>query len=891
MRWLNIFSARLRALLGREAILRDIDEELRLHIEMETESNVRRGMSHSEAKRAALLSFGNYDGARDAAYGVRGGGLMETLLQDIRYGARVLARHKAFTAVAVITLALGIGANTAIFSVVNELLLRPLPYRDAERIVMLWEVTPEGRHQNTTSRKNFLAWREQSKSFETLAAFSDQRANLTGVGDPEEVSTQIASSGLFNVLGVDAVVGRTFTKDDIQPGAPHVAVLGYGLWQRRFGGDRGVVGRPITLSGEPYTVIGVVPANFQWHIRSRSGTGKPAEVWTLLTMPASQSDTGGAWHGRFLSVVGRLKPGVSREQADAELKTIEARISEDDPQFSKGYSAEVIQVREQLVGNVRPALWLLLGAVGFVLLIACANVANLLLARAASREKEIALRTALGARRTRIVRQLLTESLMLALLGGLGGLALAWWGIQALVAISPRDLVNLQGVGLNLTVLGWTLAVVVVTGILFGLVPALEATRLDLNDTLKEGGKGSSGQSARSRGLRGALVVAEVALALVLLVSAGLLVKSFARLRNIDTGFRTDNVLTMVVRVPDTKYKEDSQFVNFFHQAEERIRALPGVRSVGIVNYLPLYGGLGSATGFAVEGRPAPPPGEEPSTNVRVSDAGYFQTIGIPVLRGRNFTEVEDAEARHVVIVSESFARKYFPGEDPVGKRVAVEMFDKPTPTEIVGVVGDVRYDSLTDAAEPTVYFPHPELTYPFMTLVIHADGDPTQLTPAIRREISGLDPEQPVSDVRTMTQVMAETVGRARFSTLLFGLFAGLATLLAAVGIFGVMNYSVTLRTREIGLRMALGAQPARVLVLVLRQGLVLTLVGVGLGLAVSLALTRVMSSLLFGVDATDPATFAAIVPLLTAVSLIACYIPARRATRIDPLVALRYE
>jgi predicted permease len=891
MRWLNIFSARLRALLGREAILRDIDEELRLHIEMETESNVRRGMSHSEAKRAALLSFGNYDGARDAAYGVRGGGLMETLLQDIRYGARVLARHKGFTAVAVITLALGIGANTAIFSVVNELLLRPLPYRDAERVVMLWEVTPEGRHQNTTSRKNFLAWREQSKSFETIAAFSDQRANLTGAGDPEEVSTQMASSGLFNVLGVDAVVGRTFTKDDIEPGAPRVAVLGYGLWQRRFGGDRGVVGRPITLSGEPYTVIGVVPANFQWHIRSRSGTGKPAEVWTLLTMPASQADAVGAWHGRFLSVVGRLKPGVSREQADAELKTIEARISEDDPQYSKGYSAEVIHVREQLVGNVRPALWLLLGAVGFVLLIACANVANLLLARAASREKEIALRTALGARRTRIVRQLLTESLLLALLGGLGGLALAWWGIQALVAISPRDLVNLQSVGLNLTVLWWTLAVVVVTGILFGFVPALEATRVDLNDTLKEGGKGASGQRARSRGLRGALVVAEVALALVLLVGAGLLVKSFARMRNIETGFRTDNILTMVVRLPEAKYNEDPKVVGFFRQTLERVRAIPGVRSVGIVNYLPLYGGLGSATGFAVEGRPAPPPGEEPSTNVRVSDAGYFGTIGIPVLRGRNFTEVEDAQARHVVIVSESFARKYFPGEDPVGKRVAVEMFDKPTPTEIVGVVGDVRYDSLTDAAEPTVYFPHPELTYSFMTLVIHADGDPTQLTPAIRREISGIDPDQPISDVRTMTQVMAETVGRARFSTLLFGIFAGLATLLAAVGIFGVMNYSVTLRTREIGLRMALGAQPARVLVLVLRQGLVLTLVGVGLGLAVSLALTRVMSSLLFGVDATDPATFAAIVPLLTTVSLIACYIPARRATRIDPLVALRYE
>jgi putative ABC transport system permease protein len=890
MSWLNIFYARLRALLGREAVIRDIDEELRLHIEMETESNVRRGMSHSEARRAARLSFGNFDQMRDAAYGVRGGGLMETLLQDIRYGARMLAKHKAFTLVAVITLALGIGANTAIFSVVNELLLRPLPYRDADRVMMLWEVTPTGRHQNSTSRKNFMAWREQGTSFETIAAFSDQRATLTGAGDPEEVAAQMASSGLFNLLGVDAVVGRTFTRDDIQPGAARVVVLSYGLWQRKFGGDRNVVGKPITLGGEPYTVVGVVPPNFQWHIRSRSGTGKPAEIWTLLTMPATQTDSN--WHGRFLSVVGRLKPGVSREQAEAELKTIEARISEDDPQHSKGFSAEVIPVREQLVGNVRPALWILLGAVGFVLLIACANVANLLLARAASREKEIAVRTALGARRSRIVRQLMTESVLLAVLGGVCGLGLAWWGIQALVAISPRDLVNLQGVGLNMTVLGWTLGIALLTGLLFGLVPALEATRVDLNDTLKEGGKSGTGQSARSRGLRGALVVAEVALALVLLVSAGLLVKSFARLRDIDTGFRQDNVLTFVVPVPITKYKEDSQFVNFFRQAEERIRALPGVRAVGMVNYLPLYGGLGSKTGFTIDGAPAPPPGEEPSTNVRVADAGYFGAINIPLLRGRNFTSYEDAEPHNVVLVSESFAQKYFPGEDPIGKRVAVEMFDgKPPLTEIVGVVGDVRYDSLTAEAEPTVYFPEPVLTYSSMTFAVHTDEDPTQLTPAVRREISALDPDQPVSDVRTMTQVMAETVGRARFSTLLFGLFAGLATLLAAVGIFGVMNYSVTLRTREIGLRMALGAQPARVLMLVLRQGLVLTLVGIGIGLALALAVTRVMSSLLFGVDATDPATYAAIVPVLAAVSLLACYIPARRATRIDPLVALRYE
>jgi putative ABC transport system permease protein len=485
----------------------------------------------------------------------------------------------------------------------------------------------------------------------------------------------------------------------------------------------------------------------------------------------------------------------------------------------------------------------------------------------------------------------LTESVLLALLGSLLGLALAWWGIKALVAISPRDLVNLQGVGLNLTVLGWTLAVSLLTGIIFGLAPALEATRLDLNDALKEGGKGAGGQSARSRGMRSVLVVVEIAMALILLASAGLMLKSFFRLQRIDTGFNTENVLTLVVRLPESKYKTDPQVVTFFRQALERVRALPGVKSAGIVNFLPLYGGLGSGTGFTIEGRPAPPPGQGPSTNVRVADAAYFGTMGIPLLRGRNFTEQEDSEARHVIIISESLARQYFPGEDPLGKRIAVSMFDKPNPTEIVGVVGDARYDSLTDEAQPTVYFPHPELAYEFMTLVIRTSGDPAEMAPAARRVISSLDPDQPVSDVRTMRQVLAERVARARFTTLLLGLFAGLATLLAAVGIFGVMNYAVTLRTREIGLRMALGAQPRRVLMLILRQGLLLTLAGIGAGLLGALALTRLMSSLLYGVSVTDPLTFAAIVFLLALVALVACYIPARRATRVDPLIALRYE
>ncbi|HEX8119431.1 MAG TPA: ABC transporter permease, partial [Pyrinomonadaceae bacterium] len=810
-----------------------------------------------------------------------------TLLQDVRFGARTLGRNPGFTLAAVLTLALGVGANTAIFSVVNELLLQPLPYRDAERLVLLWERSPGGMSQNPTSRANFRGWREQGTVFEGMAAFSDRSFALTGDGEPEEVSVQLATPELFRVLGVEPILGRTLSEEDARPDSPPTVVLSYGLWKRRYGADPAILGKRLTLNGVPVTVAGVLPQTFKWHIRTNANTGRPPEIWTLLAMPTE----GPATRGRSIFVVARLKPGVSLPQAEAEMKAIHARLEQDAPQFNKGYGTEVIPLRDQLVGNVRPALLVLLGAVGFVLLIACANVANLMLSKAAAREKEIALRTALGASRMRVVRQLLTESLLLSLLGSLLGLLVAWWGIKALAAISPRDVANLQGVGLNLTVLGWTLAVSLLTAAVFGLAPALEAARVDLNDALKEGSKGAGGQGGRGGRLRGALVVAEVALALVLLISAGLLLKSFDRLRHVDAGFDTGNVLTMALRPPSGKYRENRQLVTFFRQAAERIRAVPGVRAAGVVNFLPLHGGIGARTDYTVEGRPAPPPGHAPSTLVRVADGGYFGAMGIPILRGRNFTEAEEAEARHVVLISESLARQHFPGEDPIGKRITVPMSEKPAATEIVGIVGDVRYESLTDEAQPAVYLPPAELPYPFMTFVVRTAGDPASMAPAVRRELGAIDPDQPVSDVQTLSQVMADTVGRARFNTLLLGLFAGLATLLAAVGIFGVMNYSVALRTRELGLRMALGAQPGRVLLLVLRQGLVLTLIGIGIGLLGALALTRLMSSLLFGVEATDPATFAAIVLLLAAVSLIACYVPARRATRIDPLIALRYE
>ena len=813
--------------------------------------------------------------------------MIESLLQDLKYSARGLAKQRTFTLVAVITLALGIGANTAIFSVVNELLLRPLPYRDPERLVMVWEKTPKGEGGGVTSRANFKGWQTQADLFESIAAFSDQRGNLTGGGEPEEITVQLATPTLFQILGVDPLIGRTLTTEDARPGAP-VAVMSYGLWQRRYGGNPQILNQPIELNGTAVTVVGVMPPGFQWHVLTKSGTGRPAELWAVLPMPAGEP----AQRGRFLSVVARLKAGVSVAQADSQMKTIAARLAQDAPQFNNGWSADVVALRDQFVGNVRLALWIMLGAVGLVLLIACANVANLLLSRAAAREKEFAVRAALGAGRFRIVRQLLTESLLLAVLGSLLGLAFAWWGIKALVAISPREFVNLQNVGINLTVLAWTMGISVLTGIVFGLAPALEASRINLNDSLKEG-KGTDGQRHRSRRIRSGLVITEVALAIILLASAGLLIKSFIRLREIDTGFNVENTLTMVVRLPETKYREDQQVVTFFQQLTERVQSLPGARSVGLVNYLPLYGGFGARTAFTIEGKPKPEPGHELdlTTDVRAVDAGYFQTMGIPLLRGRNFSQIETSEAKHVVLISESLARKYFPGEDPIGKRVEVPFFEKPNPTEIIGVVGDVRYENLIEQAQPTTYFAHAELTYPFMTLVIRTDGDPLSLAPAARGVVHELDPTQPVSDVRSMSQVMAVTTARARFNTVLLTIFAGLATILAAVGIFGVMSYSLSLRTREIGLRMALGAQQRQVQMLMLRQGLVLTLLGTAIGVVGALSLRRLISSLLFGVDPADPLTFTIIVLLLIVVSLIACYLPARRATRIDPLTALRSE
>jgi putative ABC transport system permease protein len=809
---------------------------------------------------------------------------MDSLFQDIRYGLRTLIQHRGFTIIAVLTLALGIGANTAIFSVVNAAMIRPLPYKDGDKLVIVWEQSPR-EVQNVANPANYMDWSEQNTVFTEMATTFDTTVSLTSDGEPEEVPSQYATFNLFSMLGVDPIMGRTFTADDINPNQPRVAVISYGLWQRRFGGDSQIIGRQIKINGTEATVIGVMPVEFKWHIRQGSMTGKSAEMWTLWEITPEMRTR----NGRYLTVSARIKPDVSFEQAQTEMKALGARLEEQYPQFNTKWGVNVVPLRTQFTGEIRPALLVLLGAVGFVLLIACANVANLLLARAAAREREIAVRVAIGAGRGRIVRQLLTESLMLAAMGGAAGLLLAWWGTDLLIAFSPRELADLQQVKISGPVLGFTLAVSLATGIIFGLVPAFEATRLNLHDTLKEGGKNIGG-SRRSHRLRSAFVIIEIALALVLLVGAGLLVRSFARLQAVDPGFNAKNVLTLRVKLPGKKYDTDAKAITFFHQAVAQIKALPGVEDAGAINALP-FAGTPSGTGVDIEGRPKLPPGQGMVTSVCVTDANYFNAMQIPLKRGRLYTEQEDAEMRHVVVVNEAFARKIFPGEEPLGKRVTIHMKNDNAPCEIIGIVGDSKQMRLDGEIRPMAYWPQPELSYSAMTLVIRTHTDAASLASGARQVIQTLDSEQPVADVRTMEGWLSDSVARARFNTLLLTVFALVALLLAAVGIYGVMAYTVTQRTHEIGIRMALGAQAADVMRMIVKRGMTLVVAGVGLGLTGAFLLTRVLTTLLFGVSATDPMTFTVIAVVLAIVALGACFIPARRATKVDPMVALRHE
>jgi putative ABC transport system permease protein len=811
---------------------------------------------------------------------------MQTLLQDLRYGARMLWKTPAVTLVAIVALTLGIGANTALFSVVNAVLLRSLPYADGERLAIVWENRTGAKNnpQNVINLGNFYDWKDQNSVFVDMAAFFDRNLNLTGDGEPEEVPGQIATTNLFSVLGVNAFQGRTFTAEDGKPGGPNVVVISYSLWQRRFGGGQ-VVGRTITLSNQPNTIVGVLPADVGWYVQKGSMINKAPDIWS----PWEVSNELRQRRGRFARAVARLKPGVTLDQAQNEMNVIGARLQQQYPDFNTNWGVTVVPLREQFTGEIRRPLFILLGAVGFVLLIACANVANLLLARAASRKKEIAVRAGLGASRWRIARQLLTESLLLSVVGGAFGLLLAWWGTKALMALSPPGLMDLRSVTVSLPVLGFTFALTLLTGIVFGLVPALEAARFDLNDSLKEGGKNLGG-GARSHRLRNVFVVMQVAMALVLLVGAGLFMKSLSRLRAVDPGFNASNLLTMRITLPGRKYDSDQKVMNFFGQATEQLRTLPGVETVGAINTLP-FNGPHAGTSVEVEGQPKLPPGQSLTTGICVTDANYFAAMQIPLKRGRLFTEQETKEMRHVVVVSETFARKNLPGQDPLGKRVTIRMKDENVPTEVIGVVGDTKHAGLDTESREMAYWPQPELVYTSMTLVIRTQGDPSSIAAGARNVIRNIDPEQPIGEVNTMEGLLATSVARSRFSATLLAVFSLVALVMAAVGIYGVMSYSVQQRTHEIGLRMALGAQQSDVLRLVIKQGIMLGLVGVALGLVASFGLTRLVVSLLFEVPATDPRTFAAVAGGLFLITLLACYLPARRAMRVDPLVALRYE
>ncbi|HEX8161816.1 MAG TPA: ABC transporter permease [Pyrinomonadaceae bacterium] len=806
---------------------------------------------------------------------------MRTFWQDIRYGVRVLLKSPGFAAVAVLVVALGIGANTAIFSVVNAVLLRPLPFESPERLVRVFGTNPQ---RNSFSRPysylNFSDLRAQNGSLEGLAAYTATSAALSGAETPEQITGVVASGDIFRVLKTKPLAGRLLVPEDEKPGGTPVAVISHGLWQRRFGADPSVVGRLIRLDGREREIVGVTPADFRFEFVTDA-----ADFWTPIDPQASGFQSRGAI---FLEVIGRLKPGVSIAQAQADMSGVMGRLQQAYPNPNAGIGIRLSGAREELVGDLRPTLLVLLGAVGFVLLIACANVANLLLARASGRGREMAVRVALGASRGRIVRQLLTESTLLACSGGLLGLLFAVWGVSLLSSFIPADVPRFDETSLDLRVLGFTLAASVVTGLLFGLAPAIRSSKLDMNEALKEGGRSATEGRGHNR-VRSLLIVSEVALSLVLLIGAGLLIKSFVKLRNTDPGFNPQNTLTASLSLASVRYEKDEQITRFYDQLIERVRALPGVESVGGVMPLPLSGN-GMAYSFVLTDRPEPPPGQGLSASARFATPDYFRAMGIPLRGGRLFTEEDRAGAPPVLVINEAFARRYLPGEEPLGKRMRIGY--NRIEGEIVGVVGDVRGNSLSVPGGPEYYIPQSLAASGDMSLVVRTStGDPASLTPALRGVVREMDKDQPLYEVRTMAALVSRSVARQRFSMTLIGVFAALALALAAVGIFSVMSFLVAQRTHEIGIRMALGAQGRDILRMVVGQGMTLTLVGVGIGLAGAFGLTRLMSGLLFGVSATDPATFGGVAALLAAVALVACYVPARRATRVDPMIALRHE
>ena len=793
---------------------------------------------------------------------------MDTIIKDIRYGIRGLSKRPGFTVVAVLTLALGVGANSAIFSVLNAVLLRPLPYLDPDRIVRIDET--EGKGGMGVSPPNLLDFQQQNHTFESIAGYTGGSLILTGAGEPLRVQNCAISADLFSVLGVKPLIGRSFSTEDEKPGNDHAALISYELWQRRFGGDHGLLQKQVTFDSESYTVVGVMPAGFEFPIQPER-----VDVWTPLTQPEDMAQLRGA---HYLDVVGRIKQGVSAAQARADLDVIATRIAQQFPKQVSGKTT-VVPLKEDLVGQVQPYLLMLAGAALLVFLIAIANVASLALARAAERQKEIAVRTALGASKSRVVRQLITESLILSFVGGTAGVLLAAWCTGLFVAIAPADLPRLQSAHVDGRVLLFALATSVASGILLGLIPALRATNPDLQSTLKEGETKSA--SAPRQALRKTLVVSEVALALVLLCGAGLLIRTLWKLNSVNPGFDPDKVMVAELVLPKTRYPNAGQQTLFFEQVIQRIKSSPGVESCGGTSNLPLSG-TNMVFLASVEGQPGFPAG------FRAVSHDYFQTMRIPLLKGRWFEEADTAESQPVVVINETMARRISPNfEDALGKRIKHGF--KNTVAEVVGIIGDVKYAGLDQQTKPEMYAPFAQRPWPFMRIVVRTKSDPSLLVTAIREAVRATDKDQPIDKVTTMSAVVSKSIGARRFYMQLLAMFAALAFILASVGVYGVVSYSIAQRTREIGIRVALGAQSRDVLGLVLKETLRLTALGVCLGLAGAFAATRILRSLLFEVKPTDPATFISLSLLLALVAVLASYIPARRATKVDPLVALR--
>jgi putative ABC transport system permease protein len=812
---------------------------------------------------------------------------MQTFLQDLRYGARMLTKNWGFTLIAVLTLGIGIGANTAIFSLINSVLLRPLAYHDPERLVVVWEdATFANFPRNTPAPANYADWKAENQVFDDIAATGYRSFNLTGDGEPEKLNAFAVTANFFPLLGVQPAIGRTFNSQEDSPGANHVVVLSYALWQSRYGGDPSILGRNILLNGESYTVLGVMPSNFQFLQRE-------IRAWVPIAFSAEELANRGS---HYLTVVARMKEGVTLKQAQTDMSGIMQHIAEQHPNntFNGKLGAVVLPLHEQVTGNVSQLLVVLLVATGFVLLIACANIANLLLSRAVNRQREIAVRAALGASRLRIARQLVTESVLLAATGSLLGLGLTWWSFGFLQQLIPQSMALATNLTIDLPVLGFTILLSLLTGIIFGLAPALQASKVDLNETLKQSTT-RTGSGTKSNRLRAVMVVSEIALALVLLVGAGLLIRTFYKLTNQYAVLKPEAVLTVRTSLPLNKYAEHRRRVAFYDQVLERVRALPGVVSVGYTTSVPLAW-KGGTSGFYPEGTQQPLPGlSYDSIHRQVSD-NYLQTMGIPLKQGRYFESGDTEQSQPVAIVNETMAREYWPNENPIGKRFKLGDPDEDIPWRtIVGIVADVRQMGVDEVVKAEMYMPYQQVNtqqwFAPRDLVIRTTGQPMSLVSAIRSEVQAVDPQQPISSVMTLEDILGEETAPRRLGVILLTTFATVALLLASLGIYGVIYYFVAQHTQEIGIRLALGASRKDILGLVLKKGLVLTATGIAAGLVGAFLLTGLMQSLLYDVRADDPATFAAIALILSLISLIACYIPARRATRVDPMVALRYE